>query len=218
MIPIVIASLIDKTGNIIHLMARFWGKIILYLSKVKVEVIGSENIINNGPQIFVANHQSNYDVFTLIGYLRVQFRLMVKKELFKIPILGFGMSRCGYISIDRQNPQKAASSIKHAAKRIGEGTSVIFFPEGTRSLDGNLKEFKRGGFILALKSKVPIVPISIVGSFSVLPPNHIKPKPGTIRLIIDKPIETNKLSLAEKKGLSARAREVIKGNIERYSN
>lgn len=216
-VPIFIASLVDKSGNVIHIFGRHFGSWILFLSKVKVDVTGLENIEPDRPRIYMSNHQSYYDVFALLGCLRVQFRWMVKKELFQIPLLGFGMSRCGHISIDRRNPIKALESLKIAARRIRNGASVVLFPEGSRSPDGKIKKFKKGGFFLALRAGVPIVPISITGAFSVLPRNQLKITPGTIKIVIDKPIYPGRLSRKERDNLLLKVRGVIVKNFEQYS-
>jgi len=135
------------------------------------------------------NHQSHFDVFAILGYLNIQFRWTVKKELFDIPLLGLAMRRAGYILIDRLNHEKAMGSMDLAAKKIRAGTSIVIFPEGTRSADGILQfPFKKGGFHLAVKAGVPIVPVTVNGSREVLPKNGIRVHPGNIHLVIGKPI------------------------------
>lgn len=135
------------------------------------------------------NHQSHFDVFAILGYLNIQFRWTVKKELFDIPLLGLAMKRAGYILVDRLNHAKAMESMDLAAERIRAGTSIVIFPEGTRSADGVLQyPFKKGGFHLAFKAGVPIIPVTVNGSGKILPKNGIKVNPGNIHLVVGKAI------------------------------
>ncbi len=187
-LPLFTTSLIKRTSDLPHVMARHWAQFTLTCAGTKVEVSGQENI-PAGPVIYMANHSSFFDVFAVLGHLNVQFRWIVKKELFLLPLLGLAMQRSGYISIDRDNHEKAMESIDLAAEKIRSGTSIFIFPEGTRSLDGSLRyPFKKGGFHLALRSKVPLVPIAIIGSREILPKGARIIKPGTIKLTIGKPI------------------------------
>ena len=137
---IAMAFLIQKP-DWFHLIARLWAKSILWVSWVKVEVKGFENLPKEGPCILMPIHQSNFDIPVLLGRLPVQFRWLAKAELFKIPIFGRGMRGCGYISIDRSNRKSAFLSLADAARKIRNGTSVLIFPEGTRSRDGEIGAF-----------------------------------------------------------------------------
>jgi len=172
----------------VHRIAGWWGRTILRLAKIDVKVIGAENIIN-GPQIFMANHQSWFDIFIVLGFVDSQFRWIAKKELFKYPFFGKAMLRSGYIPIDRKHFVSAMKSINEAATKVREGTSVMTFPEGTRSRNGEIQPFKKGVFHLALKSGVPIVPISIIGTGEIMAKSSWRVNPGSVTLIIDKPIQ-----------------------------
>ncbi|HOD69399.1 MAG: 1-acyl-sn-glycerol-3-phosphate acyltransferase [Deltaproteobacteria bacterium ADurb.BinA179] len=187
-IPHVIVSLFSRTGNLPHILARSWARFTLLCSGARVELRGRENI-PDGPAVYMANHVSHFDVFAILGHLDIQFRWTVKKELYTIPLLGLAMRRAGYIMIDRSNHEKAVRSLKTAAEKIRNGTSIVIFPEGTRSCDGRLQyPFKKGGFHLAMESGVPIVPITVVGSHEVLPKHGKRVKPGKIVLNMGKPI------------------------------
>src|SRR5271157_1324346 len=155
-------SIFPDAENKIHKVANLWAKILLLICNIKVKVIGAENILHGKPQIFMANHQSDFDILIVLGHIPGQFRWIAKKELFNIPIFGAAMKNAGYIEIDRHNREKAMQSLDQAALRIREGKSVMTFPEGTRSRDGEIKPFKQGIFHLAIKSGVPIIPVSIV--------------------------------------------------------
>jgi len=187
-LPIVIISAFSQSGDMPHIVARYWARFTLLCANVQVEIAGEENL-PDGPAVYMANHVSHFDVFALLGRLNIQFRWTVKKELFSIPLLGLAMRKTGYILIDRSNHEKALSSLKDAADKIAGGTSIVMFPEGTRSCDGTLQyPFKKGGFHLASQSGVPIVPITVIGSRDILPKHGMKITPGKITLNIGKPI------------------------------
>jgi 1-acyl-sn-glycerol-3-phosphate acyltransferase len=203
----------DRTGNTVHHYARWWAKIQLLVSGVRVKVKGMEHLDRENPFIYMANHQGSYDIFALLSCLPVQFRWIAKKELFAIPILGWAMRAANYISIDRSGKRKALESIERAAGKIKGGISVVIFPEGTRSSDGSIQPFKRGGFTLALKSGVPIIPITIRGSLDVMPRDSLRVRPGEIRIAIDRPIDTGPYSLRNRNVLMERVRETLERNL-----
>jgi len=153
----------------------------------------------------------------VLAYVPSQFRWIVKKELFNIPIFGAGMKKAGYIEIDRQHHERAMVSIEKAAQKIREGKSVMSFPEGTRSRDGNIGPFKQGMFHLAIQSGVPIVPISIIGAKEIMPKRSLHIKPGQVTLVIDKPIDVTGYSAEKRHELVDRVRNVIVGNCNEYS-
>jgi len=187
-IPHSLASIFTRSGNLSHIDARYWARWTLFCSRVKVTVEGADNI-PDVPAIYMPNHVSHFDVLAILGYLNVQFRWTVKKELFRIPLFAQAMKRAGYIMIDRTDHTKAMASMDVAAQRIRDGASIMIFPEGTRSDDGNIQfPFKKGGFHLAIKSGALIVPITVLGSRDILPKHSLSTKPGTITLRIGKPI------------------------------
>lgn len=207
----------DRKGRVVHHYARLWGKVALWANGVKVRVYGIENIKGKGPYIFMSNHQGSYDIFALLGYLPFQFKWLAKKELFSIPFFGWTMIAAGYISIDREGSRKTVEAMNKAACQIREGMSVVIFPEGSRSLNGNVQSFKKGGFTLALRSKVPIVPIAIHGSRAILPKESFKVSPGEIRIQMGSPIETKNFSLKDRQWLMAKVREMIIQHLESVS-
>jgi 1-acyl-sn-glycerol-3-phosphate acyltransferase len=203
----------DRNGNIVHHYARWWAKIQLLVSGVRVKVGGLEHLDKETPYIYMSNHQGSYDIFALLSCLPVQFRWIAKKELFAIPILGWAMGAANYISIDRSGRRRALESIERAARKIKGGVSVVIFPEGTRSRDGSIQPFKRGGFTLALKSGVPIIPITINGSRDVMPRDSMRVRPGEIRVSVDGAIQTTPFSLRERNVLMEKVRETIERNL-----
>jgi 1-acyl-sn-glycerol-3-phosphate acyltransferase len=204
-----ITALFSRTGNVPHLVARAWARSIMIVGGIQVTVYGIENIPKGGPCIFMANHASQADIPALLAFLKVQFRWLAKAELFKIPILGRGMQGCGYISIDRSDRKSAFESLKKAAGTIRNGVSVMIFPEGTRSEDGRIREFKKGGFILALDAGVPIVPVVIHGTADILPKGSLRIHSLPVMLEIMEPIDVSAYSRKSKDDLIVRVRTVI---------
>ncbi len=213
-ILIIVLSFFVRSGNPLHKIGRFWGKSILVGSRVKVSVKGLSNIDLSAPYIYMANHQSNFDIPVLLGHLAVQFRWLAKVELFKIPIFGRAMRKVGYISIDRYDRESAFKSLDVAANKIKSGVSVLIFPEGTRSRDGKIRSFKKGGFVLAIDSGVPIVPVVITGTRAIMPKGKFRIYPGHVSMVIQKPIDTAAYSRETKEALMESVRRVICDNFE----
>ena len=185
---VVLFHLLPRREYSVFTIAKLWGRIMLFLTSVKVEIQGQENVIYSRSQIFMANHQSGFDIFVLLAYIPRYFCWIAKKELFRVPFFGLALRRSGAIEIDRQNVVRAMRSIDDAAKKIREGKSVMTFPEGTRSRDGRIQPFKKGVFHLALRSGVPIVPITIIGSREIMPKKSLRVTPGKVTLIIHPPV------------------------------
>jgi 1-acyl-sn-glycerol-3-phosphate acyltransferase len=208
-------SLFTRTGNAVHIIARLWAKAILAVSRIQVTVNGLANIDPSMFYIYMSNHQSNFDIPVLLAHIPGQFRWLAKAELFRIPIFGRAMRGAGYISIDRFNRISAIESISAAAEKIKEGVSVMIFPEGTRSKDGRIRPFKKGGFILAVDAGVPIVPIIIRGTRPIMAKGDLRIQPGEVFLDIKKPIATAGYSRDTKDDLIERLRTVICEGFEK---
>ncbi|MGC8492625.1 MAG: lysophospholipid acyltransferase family protein [Syntrophobacteraceae bacterium] len=193
-------------------MAKTWGNVNLWAAGVKVRLSGLENL-NGGPCILVSNHQGWFDIFVALGKIPVRFSWLAKEELFKIPVLGQAMSRAGYISIDRSDRRKAIASMNRVAEVVRQGTSVFIFPEGTRSADGVIKEFKKGAFVIAAKSGQPVIPISISGSYRILPKSSWMIHPGEIRFSLGKPVQISGTDNTSRDILMERVREAIRANL-----
>lgn len=209
----ILAALLTPGGNLAHWVARVWARSLLIASGVRVHVEGLHRIDPHQAYVFAANHQSQFDIFVLLAHLPIQFRWLAKKELFRIPILGLAMKGAGYISIDRSDRRAAFKSIDLAAARVREGTSIVIFPEGTRSLDGRLKSFKKGGFHLAIKAKRPIVPVSISGTFSILPKRGLKITPMKARIYLGEPVPTEDITVEDRKWLISEVRRRIRKHL-----
>jgi len=192
-----------------HRLAEWWGRGILRVSRVRVTVIGREHLNTGASFILMPNHQSHFDIPVLLGCLNTQFRWLAKAELFQIPIFGRAMRGCGYISIDRSNREAAFASIRQAGDAIHGRVSVLIFPEGTRSPDGRLLPFKKGGFVLAADSGVPILPIGVYGTGRILPKKHLLLDPGPVTLWIHPPIDTTGYGRQTKEALMERVHQAL---------
>lgn len=182
-----VSTLFDSSGRAYAWHARLWGRLGLALNCVRVSITGVEHL-PDGPVIFMSNHQSNFDILSLLAALPRQIHWIAKKELFEIPVFGPSMRRGGYIPLDRGDGRKALQSMDEAAATIHQGKSVVLFPEGTRTPDGNLLPFKRGGFILARKADVPVIPVTINGSGRINPAGQIRLYSGNIHITLHPPI------------------------------
>lgn len=203
----------DPTGRFLHAYGKFWGRAALFFAGTRVRVVGAEKIPRDIPLIFMGNHRSNFDILALYAGLPHHFSWIAKEELFRIPLFGYAMRRAGYLPLDRSDGRRAFKTMETAAEKIRNGVSVIIFPEGTRSLDGNLLPFKRGGFLLAARASVPIVPFSISGSERVNPPRRMEIHPGTITITFGDPIPTEGATGRRRDDLIGRVREAIEAGL-----
>jgi 1-acyl-sn-glycerol-3-phosphate acyltransferase len=184
-------SLFSASSRIIHYYCAVpWSKIILWGTGVQVEISGLSNVDKEKSHIYIPNHLSFFDIFSLLAHLPVDFKFILKEELMHIPILGWSMRRAGYISIARSSPAKARRTFTQAVKRIKNGTSLVMFAEGSRSKDGHLQPLKRGAFQLAIASGSPIVPIAIKGTKEIMPKGSFKVHRGFVTIQLGTPIET----------------------------
>jgi 1-acyl-sn-glycerol-3-phosphate acyltransferase len=172
----------------IHRSTRWWGRSLLKVCHIPVEVEGLEHLVPGQAYVFAANHRSNFDIFVLISVLPGRFLWVAKKSLFEVPILGQALSRMGSVSVDRTNLRSAVQSLDRATAIVKSGISMIIFPEGTRALSRELLPFKKGVFIMAIKAGQPIVPVSISGTRFIQAPETIRMSPGPIKVVISPPI------------------------------
>jgi 1-acyl-sn-glycerol-3-phosphate acyltransferase len=201
--------ILRRSSESVQGLAAWWARSIASASGVSVSVEGREVVEPRKPYIFAANHQSQFDIFALQGFLGVDFRWLAKKELFQVPVWGPAMRRAGYIPIDRSHGRKAIESLDEAAQKIAAGTSVIIFPEGTRSKDSSLQDFKAGAMVLAIKSGVDIVPVAISGTHAILPKGKLLVNPGKVLIRMGKPIEMKTYGAKDKHDLAKRVQSEV---------
>jgi 1-acyl-sn-glycerol-3-phosphate acyltransferase len=206
-----LVALFGNREETLHRMARLWAKMYLAIAGIDVNVKGLERL-GSPPYVFMCNHQSALDIYALLSGLPLSFKWIAKRQLFTIPVFGWAMRKAGYISIDRENAREALKAIEKAAQRIREGTNIIIFPEGTRSADGKLLPFKKGGFTLALRAMVPVVPIGIFGSSALQPKGGFIPlEKGVIYIEVGDPIVLEGMDRSQKTRVMDEVRVHIEG-------
>jgi 1-acyl-sn-glycerol-3-phosphate acyltransferase len=199
-----------------EVFGTIWGWLCCRWNFVRVRVRGRENIRKGQSYVVMANHQSHFDIFTIYGYLGIPFRWVIKEELKKTPFVGGYTRRAGHIFVDRRNRERAIASLQEARSRLTDGVSVFFFPEGTRSRDGRLMPFKKGGFRTALDLGLPILPVSISGACHILPGKSFKLLPGTANITIHPPIDTSRYTVETQDELMAETRKVIRAALTEW--
>ena len=188
----ILLGFIDKKGKLISFGIRCWSKILIFFSGVKIKIIGLENLKKDKNYIFASNHESNFDIPLIFSSINLHLVSIAKKELKKIPIFGWAMKSGQHIFIDRFNKIEALKSLKLAKNSIIKNPrSIIIFPEGTRSFDGKIKQFKKGGLSIAFDLEMDVVPIAVCGTRNVLKRGSIFIKPCLIQLRIGKPVNIN---------------------------
>jgi 1-acyl-sn-glycerol-3-phosphate acyltransferase len=206
---IVVLSPFVNPSVLSRVIAGSWARINAWATPMPVAVIGRENIDPEQSYVVVSNHQSPFDILVLYGWLGIDFRWVMKQELRSVPGLGAACAALGHIYIDRSDHQAAVQSINAARERISGGTSVVFFPEGTRSEDGRLRGFKKGAFRFAIDTGLPILPVTVVGVGGVLPARRFDLRPGRAKLVIHPPVAIDDPAGVDLTGLSNRVKEII---------
>ena len=189
-VPIVVTASLSSTGNLAFTISRGWAWIMLKVTGVRPEIRGREKIRPGQSYVIISNHQSHFDILALVIRLGIQFRWIIKKELRYIPLFGFALYKSKNIFIDRTDRGKAVASIRDGIRRLPPGVSVLFFAEGTRSPDGKIHAFKKGGFTTAVESGLPILPVTVNGSRKVLPKGALAFRRGPIGVVVGEPVDT----------------------------
>lgn len=190
-------------------VAMNWARALAWLTPMRVQLEGSEHIDTSRSYVVVANHLSLFDIPALYGWLDLDLKWVIKQELRKAPGIGIGCEKVGHIFIDRKNPEQARKQINAALERLGNGIGILFFPEGTRSPDGNLLPFKKGAFRVAIEAQIPILPVTVVGTHEICPAKTLKIFPGRVRLVAHPVIETQGRSLNDLGSLRDTAQTLI---------
>jgi 1-acyl-sn-glycerol-3-phosphate acyltransferase len=193
-IAVLVSILISqKAGS--YIAGVLWAQLNSYLTPIRVIVKGRENIEKGQSYIIIANHKSAYDIFVLYGFIGIDFKWVMKKEIKKIPGVGFGSKAVGHIFIDRSSTKSAIETIEAAKSKIKGGTSVVFFPEGTRSRSTELLPFKKGAYRFAFDLGLPLLPVTIRGTENIMPTGTLDLRPGTAELIIHTPVDINQYGI-----------------------
>lgn len=207
------STLLTRSGRPIDMIGRLWSRCILRICGIEVQVEGLERLRPGQSYVLICNHLSNFDIWCTLGRMPFTVRFVAKKELLRLPVFGQALGRSPHIVIDRQNPESAIDKINAAAARAPEGIGILFYAEGTRSRDGKVHEFKRGGVSLALRAGIPIVPMSVSGTRKFLPRGCAVIRPGgRVRIVLAEPIPTAGLPFDARDELNERVRQIVIGN------
>lgn len=212
--PLVLISFLTTSGGPAYRIAYSWAWIVRKCMGLTFSVQGVEKVQPGTSYIVTPNHQGNADILALFATLPLRFRWVVKKQLLMIPVFGWALNRTGAISLDRSNREKSIKSLKAAKKKLTGGWSVLIYPEGTRGSDPHLQPFKKGAFMLAVQTGVPILPVTCNGAYHILPRKTITFIPGHISVTIGDPIETKGLTAQDVPELMERTRNEIAKSLD----
>jgi len=204
----------DRKGNLVHRLTCFWCKVVLKGCFFNVCVEGKDRADPREPYIFMPNHSSIFDHLVLLAYLPVSFRYVGKEEIFSLPFFGWVCTHARYIPLNRSRPREGILTLEKTAEIINDGVSIVIYPKGTRSKDGQIHKFKRGGFLLAVKTGHRIIPVSISGAQRIMPTKSLKVSPGSIKVVLGQPISTNGEGRAEQAELMEEVHKVIEANYD----
>lgn len=207
-IPCVFLSLINPSWGS-RFAARPWAKFNMWFTPATIHVSHDDRYERGQSYVVVANHMSQFDIFALYGWLDLDLKWVMKKELRKVPLIGYACYVMGHIFIDRQNREAAVKALQQARRNFRSGTSVLFFPEGTRSHDGRMQAFKKGAFVMAKDLDLPILPITIIGTEKIMPSNTFDLCPGHAQLVIHDPIPVEHVRSFSSEQLMAIAQQRI---------
>jgi len=202
-------SSISGDCRILYRLARFCIRVSGWICGVRVIEQGRGKITPGATYVFLSNHQGNFDGPVLCHAIPRDWKALIKKEMMRLPVLSIVLRRVQFVPIERLNPKQAQAAIDEGAKLLKEGCSFLAFPEGTRSRDGQLGEFKKGVFIMAIRAQVPIIPITIVGSAQIQPPGRYSIHPGSIKITYHDPISTAGMQLEDRHRLVQLTRQAI---------
>jgi 1-acyl-sn-glycerol-3-phosphate acyltransferase len=205
------SSLVDRRGRFAHRCARWWAKLILGTTGVRVHACGAERVRQDASYVFASNHQSIYDIPIVFATIQRDLRIVAKASLGRFPFLGWHLRLAGHVLVDRDRP--GAGVVKRMRRLVADGASVIVFPEGTRSVDGNVGRFKGGIFLMAIETQLPIVPVTIEGSRHVMKKGRLMVCPGEVTLTVHDPIPTDGLTREDARTLAERVRAVVTGAV-----
>lgn len=204
------STLLDRSGNFAHQCARAWAWLIVKTTGVRIHVEGLEHLEAGRSYVFAANHQSIYDIPILFTSIPAQLRIVAKESLGRIPFMGWHLHRAGHLLVDRRNP--GPGIVAKMKRLIGESSSLIVFPEGTRSVDGAVGRFKKGPFLVAIDARLPVVPVSIAGSRHVMKKGQLTVCPGEVRVTVHEPLPTSNVDRKDVLAFAARVQEVVRSS------
>ena len=208
-LPLMAVRLISPCGNAAFQLSRLWALTLIKAAGVRLSVRNRERIDPHQSYVIISNHQSHFDSLALVRMLGIPFRWVAKTELQRIPLFGHALRALGTVFIDRSDRESAIASIDRGVRQLPPGVSLIFFPEGSRSENGTVGAFKKGGFVTAIETGWPVLPVTVIGSRRVLPKGSLVFQSGTIEIVVGDPIESNGYAFGDLEALVSRTRSVI---------
>ena len=205
----ILFSMLVDSNFASRVFAVTWAKWLAWLTPISVTVLGAENASRGRSYVVVSNHQSMYDILVIYGWLALDLKWVMKQELRKMPAIGIGCEKAGHIFVDRKNPKRAREALEEALQRLGNGIGILFFAEGTRSMDGRLLPFKKGAFRTAIEQQLPLLPVTVVGTRAILPNKTLSLFPGRAQLVIHPAIETGGMELSQMDDLMNASKKAI---------
>jgi 1-acyl-sn-glycerol-3-phosphate acyltransferase len=214
--PAVLWALLAGKDALLYRLSRFCIRISGWICGIRVIVEGREKIVPGVTYVFLSNHQGNFDGPVLVHCIPRDLKALIKMEMMRLPVLSLVLKQVRFVPIERTNPKKAREGIEQGARLLAEGKSFFAFPEGTRSRDGKMGEFKKGVFIMAIKAQVPIMPVTISGSAKIQPPGSYSVRPGSIKVIFHDPIPTAGMGIEDRNHLVQLTRTAIASGLHIY--
>lgn len=212
-VPVTVAALFSRTGNLAFTLSKIWAWVVLKVTFTRSSIKGKDKIKNNKSYVVISNHQSHFDIPVLVTKLGIQFRWIIKKELLKVPLFGYALYASRNIFIDRSNKEETIKSIHNGIQRLPKGTSLLFFAEGTRSPDGEIHAFKKGGFVTAIENQMTVLPVTVNGSRKVLPKGSIVFSRSNIELVIGDPVDASGYTSDNMEELIQKTRDIVVSNF-----
>lgn len=213
-LTIIAISPLDRNGNVVHHIGKFWSLLNVFLAGARITIKGGEKIEKGRSYVVMSNHQSLFDIWALIGKLPLQLRWVIRSGIKKMPVFGYALERMGHVYIDRGNRENTTQRLREATQKIRKGVSVAIFPEGTRSRNGRLQRFHKGGAVIALGTGAPILPVTVNGGRFVLPKGTLALMPGKIEVIVGDAIDPGSFGEDRKDELMATVRKAIEKNLD----
>lgn len=213
-LPMLIIAAVSSSGGPNYHLTRLWVWVVSTLFGVSCSLHEGDKADRNQAYIVAPNHQSNVDILALLVTLPVKYRWVIKKSLLRIPFFGWGLGATGAISIDRSNPKQAIEKLQAETGKVGGGWSVLIYPEGTRSPHGNLQPFKKGAFMMAVQTGVPILPVAVNGAYKMMPKTTLIIRPGHVTITLCDPIPTEGLTESDIPELMEKTRKAIEEHFD----
>jgi 1-acyl-sn-glycerol-3-phosphate acyltransferase len=212
--PAILWTLLSGDTRLLYILARFCIRISGLMGGIKVSIQGKNKIIPGKTYFFLSNHQGNIDGPLLCHAAPRNLRALIKAEIMKLPILSIVFKQAQFVPVERLNPKKARESIDLGAGLLSEGISFFAFPEGTRSRDGRLGEFKKGVFVMAIKAQATVIPVTIIGSADIQTPGRYAILPGRVRVVFHDPIDTKGMGLEDRNRLVELTHRAIASELD----